>query len=621
MRRRAALLIGISLLTGGLFQGISYLNGKLSALLPPGHALQPRRLQKNDHTLQNRVLKGPDYHYTLRFRDHQGREWTWGWRWDKARLDQEIARYGIPASMFQGYRIPRDPVERRRIEASREKTMQDGFFVQDGRVLRPDYNRLAQASMPFTLPLFHLLQHSTPQDSARERLNLALKLVQDLPYAIPPDRDGEKFIGGMLSPAQSLHEMWGDCDTKSLLLASLLAHDPRYKLALVGVPNHMFLAVEGIPRPYEFSLTFQGKQYLALEAAGPGRTPIGETYEKYRTITEVYPLRFSPSADTEATTGAALMAEQTFEGGVHILDQEQVGEGEVRLTVLVKKGFFILPVLEQQGKEYEQRVFASPLDEELFEVRVRFPQPGDYQLRIYTKKGSSSGRYKDSMETNLSSEHAAPQRFPETFSEYQKVGISLLEPLSYSLPLGKTVTFRVANPQGRVVFVGYGSEKTVLQPSEDGTYAASVQLNHKGELVVYAEESSSRNPGLVAYRVETSHAESQLNAEQAQTAEQAREASAKFDAIAQAAGLEITEGRRKQKTTEFKVQGEKGTRMSFTLKDESGNRTGRASFGRSGDGRYKGWVEVPKPGGYTLEIQKRVPGKTPEVVALPLVFE
>ncbi len=78
-------------------------------------------------------------------------------------------------------------------------------------------------------------------------------------------------------PLETLYRGCGDCDTKSLLFASLMANVPnQHVVFLAGKKGneHLFVGVRGVPRPGERHVTKQGAKYVLIEMTYPW--PIGE---------------------------------------------------------------------------------------------------------------------------------------------------------------------------------------------------------------------------------------------------------------------------------------------------------------------------------------------------------
>jgi hypothetical protein len=73
-----------------------------------------------------------------------------------------------------------------------------------------------------------------------------------------------RSIAGILPTPQIFVEGWADCDSKAVLLAALLVHDPRYRLIFIRLPGHIILGIEGIPRPFQKFVDFQGQRYILV---------------------------------------------------------------------------------------------------------------------------------------------------------------------------------------------------------------------------------------------------------------------------------------------------------------------------------------------------------------------
>lgn len=149
------------------------------------------------------------------------------------------------------------------------------------RVVIPDYGRLAVAYTPTMRPAAEALAALTPGASERQRLALAMVFIQSIPYdTVAATRPGN----GYAVPTLLLTENKGDCDTKSVALAALLATlMPAVPTAVVLVPGHALLGV-GLPRqPGDQTLRYQGREYVLAEPVGPAQLPPGRVSTLTRT--------------------------------------------------------------------------------------------------------------------------------------------------------------------------------------------------------------------------------------------------------------------------------------------------------------------------------------------------
>jgi hypothetical protein len=129
----------------------------------------------------------------------------------------------------------------------------------------------------------------------RDRIALALGFFQEIPYAVLDDkqRRGGDFLPGPALLAQNR----GDCDSKAVALAAVLKNFTRFrKLVVVTMPGHALLAVDLPAMEGDWTVRAAGRQYVALEAAGPIMAPIGRVgplsakYLKDGRDIEIWPL-------------------------------------------------------------------------------------------------------------------------------------------------------------------------------------------------------------------------------------------------------------------------------------------------------------------------------------------
>jgi hypothetical protein len=77
-------------------------------------------------------------------------------------------------------------------------------------------------------------------------------------------------------PLETLYNGWGDCDTKCLLFASLLANIPKTSVVFLVGNGHVFVGIRGTPRNDDRFVRIKGIPYIPAEltAAWPlGRIP------------------------------------------------------------------------------------------------------------------------------------------------------------------------------------------------------------------------------------------------------------------------------------------------------------------------------------------------------------
>lgn len=113
----------------------------------------------------------------------------------------------------------------------------------------------------------------------------AVSMVQTaIAYKVPPDINNGKHTGGILPPMESMANGWGDCDTKTALLAAILSNWDGIRLLGVSIPKHYLMAVLRSPGKGDIFVEYKGLQYVLIEPAGPAWLPpgkVGETTLEY----------------------------------------------------------------------------------------------------------------------------------------------------------------------------------------------------------------------------------------------------------------------------------------------------------------------------------------------------
>ena len=232
--------------------------------------LIPSEYHKNPFTEQHVEITKKIYGFRYKFSSPSNEWFEWKWKYKRVETNEMIKKFGMPQSIFEPYQATKKNVK------LRNKLIKKSFFKEEGNVLYPDFNRMIPFYMGFTSPLYALTIKTLGKDSTpRERVEFLLRFVQDIPYGIPPNRSNFKVISGILSPPQIFIEKWADCDSKVLLISSILAHEPRYKILLVYLEKHLLMAFEGRPHPNDSFIVFQGKKFILADPTGPAHLQLG----------------------------------------------------------------------------------------------------------------------------------------------------------------------------------------------------------------------------------------------------------------------------------------------------------------------------------------------------------
>ncbi|MHB2026702.1 MAG: hypothetical protein ACYCPQ_08730 [Elusimicrobiota bacterium] len=113
-------------------------------------------------------------------------------------------------------------------------------------------------------------------------------------YKETPQTYNGRDIGGVLPPLEVLAKGWGDCDTKSGLLAAILANWPRARMVGVAAPDHYLMGVLRIPQPGDYYVQYKGLQYILIEAAGPAWLPPGTVFDYTASILRASDYKIEP---------------------------------------------------------------------------------------------------------------------------------------------------------------------------------------------------------------------------------------------------------------------------------------------------------------------------------------
>ncbi len=156
--------------------------------------------------------------------------------------------------------------------------IQKGFKLKGGNVIAVNVPQIVKNHKQAMLPVsqsFSQIASDMDYDSMA-LVGAVLSLVQTgLEYKVPPERLNGKYTGGILVPPYAMAYGWGDCDTKTALMAAVLAN---FKVSMVGIslPDHYLMGVLASPQSGDVFVTYQGRKYVLVEPAGPGWFPPGK---------------------------------------------------------------------------------------------------------------------------------------------------------------------------------------------------------------------------------------------------------------------------------------------------------------------------------------------------------
>lgn len=165
---------------------------------------------------------------------------------------------------------------------AREEYLHKNYYEQyqtrlNERAIKPDHLRYINESTRALIPLSQALYEKLDASSdAREYINLMLGWLQTIPYSTLTDRITTNGAG-FLPPITLLNSNKGDCDSKTVLAASIIrAFLPNVPMRIVFLRNHALLAVNLTVGPNDESIMIDGLSYVLMEPTGPAQMPLGE---------------------------------------------------------------------------------------------------------------------------------------------------------------------------------------------------------------------------------------------------------------------------------------------------------------------------------------------------------
>ncbi|MBI4370318.1 MAG: hypothetical protein HY547_08835 [Elusimicrobia bacterium] len=147
---------------------------------------------------------------------------------------------------------------------------ENAVAVNMPELVKTNYRRLFPAAVEFNrLAIEHDL-------ASEDIIGAATAMVQTaMDYKVPPPIVGQRHTGGVWAPLEALSKGWGDCDTKTAVLASILLNWDHFKAIGVGLPGHYLMGVQHIAGRGDAFVEYQGLTYVLIEPSGPAWAPPG----------------------------------------------------------------------------------------------------------------------------------------------------------------------------------------------------------------------------------------------------------------------------------------------------------------------------------------------------------
>ena len=203
---------------------------------------------------------------------------------DSEEAEAAINQFGIPKEWTSiSYRDEED-LKKKQAEL-REKSLLHGIKMKENdNQYSVDYSWVVNRSTRDVLQIAKTIRSIARRQgyrSKRELVGAFASFVQSLEYRIPPDHrvndDGDEILtAGAMMPLETLSKQWGDCDSKSMLFASLVRSINLVQVSFIVMNAHLFAAVRLPPIETDHTIKHNRSEWVLIELtdAWPvGRVP------------------------------------------------------------------------------------------------------------------------------------------------------------------------------------------------------------------------------------------------------------------------------------------------------------------------------------------------------------
>lgn len=147
-----------------------------------------------------------------------------------------------------------------------------GLAMRAGNVVEADMPVVIRKNKALMTPLARAFQKvaNSRGYSEEELVGAVVSMVQTaIRYKVPRNLENGLHTCGLLPPARALLSGWGDCDTKTGVLASILSNWSKMRMVGVAVPGHYLMAIRRLPAKGDMFIRHKGLEYVLVEPAGP----------------------------------------------------------------------------------------------------------------------------------------------------------------------------------------------------------------------------------------------------------------------------------------------------------------------------------------------------------------
>jgi len=198
---------------------------------------------KNDYVEYKTTEKSGNYHVKYTFKDYDNQLCTIEYTLNIKSTNQAINVYGVPKSIYERYLLVPEVI------AERKRIIKAGLFKNEGNIIGPDKSAIINYYAPYTKMIAEWIidyLKDRKDDTRMNRIKMAMGFVQDIPYAVPPDKTkNNKVSGGIIPAPQIIVDGYGDCDSKAIFFAGIMCYliNPN-DIRFAGEPGHTYSLIK-----------------------------------------------------------------------------------------------------------------------------------------------------------------------------------------------------------------------------------------------------------------------------------------------------------------------------------------------------------------------------------------
>jgi len=202
-------------------------------------------------------------------------------------IDAAIESFGIPKSWTTFTYTSEDDLQKKQVSLQKKAARRGIKMSDDMKSYVIDYQWVIDQSsreLRDAAKDIRSIARRKGYRSRRELVGAFASFVQSLEYRLPPnnriDDNGNEIITiGAIMPIEVLTNQWGDCDSKSMLFATLVRSIDLTEVVFIVKHEHVFAAVDVIPEPEDQTIRYKGDDWVLIELTDAW--PIGRVPEEH----------------------------------------------------------------------------------------------------------------------------------------------------------------------------------------------------------------------------------------------------------------------------------------------------------------------------------------------------